>query len=56
MRRYVIHTKWVASACFATGPISWLAFGVIADASSARTQLRNAAGEKVGEASDRRRL
>jgi Cu-Zn family superoxide dismutase len=51
MRRYVIHPKRVASACFVTGAISWLAFGVAADAASARAQLKNAAGEKVGEAS-----
>ena len=56
MRRYAIHPKWIASASLVTGAVGWLAFGVVADASSARTQLRNAAGEKVGEASDRRRL
>ena len=51
MRRYVIHPKWVASACLVTGAVGWLAFGVVADASSARAQLKNTAGEKVGEVS-----
>ena len=51
MRRYAIHPKWIASACLDTGAVGWLAFGVVADASSARAQLKNTAGEKVGEVS-----
>ena len=51
MRGHVIHLKRIATACFVACAATWLVFGSTADAAAARAELKNAAGERVGEAS-----
>jgi superoxide dismutase, Cu-Zn family len=51
MRGHVIHLKRIATACVVACATTWLVFGSTADAAAARAELKNAAGERVGEAS-----
>jgi Cu-Zn family superoxide dismutase len=48
---HVIHLTRLATACVVACATAWLVFGSTADAAAARAQLKNAAGEKVGDAS-----
>lgn len=50
MRGRVIHPTPIGAAGFVACAISWLAFGATAEAATARAELKNAAGEKVGQA------